>query len=168
MGDLLAQKTEKQKKFEAVNPFDKDKNRMPNLYLEDREAAKAIFEKVKGTGSETASLFEVVDALRLLGIQAESDKLFQENNSWDVTFERFCEIYAKKKEEKDKKELRELVIQSFVALGGKSNQQGVVDVQKLTEIFKFYELELEPDEFLGSLDTSSPILFEEYLQIFEH
>lgn len=141
---------------------------MPQLPLEYKEAAKTAFYKVKGDSAETASLFEVVDALRMLGIQAESDKLFQENNSWDVTFERFCEIYAKKKEEKDKEELRELVIQSFVALGGKSNKQGVVDIAKLTEVFKFFELELEPDEFLGSIDSSSPILFEEYLQIFEH
>lgn len=138
------------------------------MYLEDKEAAKATFEKVKGSSSDTASLFEVVDALRILGIEAESDKLFQENNSWDVTFERFCEIYSKKKAEKEKAELHNLVLQSFVALGGKENKQGVVDINKLTEIFQFFELELEPDEFLGALDISNPILYEEYLQIFEH
>ncbi|KAK8893868.1 hypothetical protein M9Y10_022297 [Tritrichomonas musculus] len=142
---------------------------MPNTNQEDREAAKAAFDKAKGSSTDTASLFEVVDALRELGISAQSDELYNENNSWDVNFERFCEIYSKKKDEKEKKELNQLVIQSFEALGGKENQQGVVDVNKLTEIFKFYELDIEPEDFLGraGLDLSSTILFEDYQQIFD-
>ena len=141
----------------------------PNFNQEDKEAAKAAFDRAKGASTDTASLFEVVDALRELGISAQSDELYNENNSWDVNFERFCEIYAKKKDEKEKVELNRLIVQSFEALGGNENQQGVVDVNKLTEIFKFFELEIEPEDFLAraGLDLSSTILFEDYQQIFE-
>lgn len=141
----------------------------PRFNQEDREAAKAAFDKVKGAGTDTASLFEVVDALRMLGIEAQSDELYKENKNFDVNFERFCDIYSKKKDEKEKKELQSLVVQSFEALGGKTNQQGVVDVNKLTEIFKFYELDIEPEDFLAraTLDMGSTILFEDYLQIFD-
>ena len=71
-------------------------------------------------------------------------------------------------DEKEKGELQELVIQSFEALGGKANQQGVVDVNKLQEIFQFFELDLEPEDFLAraNLDFTSTILYEDYLQIF--
>lgn len=141
----------------------------PNFNQEDKEAAQAAFNKVKGNGTDTASLFEVVDALRMLGIEAQSDELYKENKNFDVNFERFCDIYGKKKDEKEKKELQNLVVQSFEALGGKTNQQGVVDVNKLTEIFKFYELDIEPEDFLNraNLDMGSTILYEDYLQIFD-
>jgi len=140
----------------------------PKLYPEDKEAAKSAFNRVKGDSGDTVSLFEVVDALRSLGIDADSDQLYQENKSWDVNFERFCDIFEKKKDEKDKAELRSFVIQSFEALGGKPNQQGVIDVSKLTEIFKFFGLDLEPEDFLShaGFDTSN-ILFDDFLQIFD-
>ncbi|KAH0792206.1 hypothetical protein GPJ56_003732 [Histomonas meleagridis] len=140
-----------------------------NFNQEDKEAAKEVFDRVKESDSDTASLFEVVDALRLLGLPAQSDKLYKENKSWDVNFEQFCMIYSKMKEEKDKKELNDLVLQSFEALGGNSNQQGAIDVNKLTDIFSFYQLDIEPEDFLqrANLDLSSTILYEDYLQIFE-
>lgn len=140
----------------------------PNFNEEDKEAAQAAFNKVKAPGTDTASLFEVVDALRMLGIEAQADELYKENKNFDVNFERFCDIYGRKKDEKEKGELQELVIQSFEALGGKANQQGVVDVNKLQEIFQFFELDLEPEDFLAraNLDFTSTILYEDYLQIF--
>lgn len=141
----------------------------PNFNQEDKEAAQAAFNKVKAPGTDTASLFEVVDALRMLGIEAQADELYKENKNFDVNFERFCDIYGKKKAEQEKKELQNLVIQSFEALGGKANQQGVVDVNKLTEIFQFFELDIEPEDFLAraNLDLTSTILYEDYLQIFQ-
>jgi Ca2+-binding EF-hand superfamily protein len=142
---------------------------MPSFNQEDKEAAQTAFNKVKGSGTDTASLFEVVDALRMLGLTATADELYKENKNFDVNFERFCEIYGKKKEEKEKAELTDLVMQSFEALGGKSNQQGVIDVNKLTEIFKFYELDIEPEDFLAraNLDMSGNVSYEDYMQIFD-
>jgi Ca2+-binding EF-hand superfamily protein len=142
---------------------------MPTFNQEDKEAAQAAFNKVKGTGTDTASLFEVVDALRMLGLSAQSDELYKENHNFDVNFDRFCDIYGKKKEEKDKAELTSLVQQSFEALGGRPNQQGVIDVNKLTEIFKFYELDIEAEDFLAraNLDMAGNISYEDYLQIFD-
>lgn len=142
---------------------------MPKIFPEDKEAAKVAFDKVKGRGNDTASLFEVVDALRELGIEADSDQLYQENKSWDVNFERFCDIFERKKDEQDKLELRKLVVDSFEALGGKPNQQGVIDIQKLTDIFKYFEFDLDVEDFLSraQFDASSSILFEDYLQIFD-
>jgi Ca2+-binding EF-hand superfamily protein len=141
----------------------------PNFNQEDKEACLAAFNRVKGPGADTASLFEVCDALRMLGITAQSDELYKENKNFDVNFEKFCEIYVRKKEEKDKKELQTLVQQSFEALGGRANQQGVVDVNKLTEIFKFFEVDIEPEDFLAraNLDVTGTILYEDYLQIFD-
>jgi Ca2+-binding EF-hand superfamily protein len=142
---------------------------MPAFNQEDKEAAQAAFSKVKGTGTDTASLFEVVDALRMLGLAATADELYKENKNFDVDFAKFCEIYGKKKEEKEKAELTALVMQSFEALGGRANQQGVIDVNKLTEIFKFYELDIEPEDFLAraNLDMGGNISYEDYLQIFD-
>jgi Ca2+-binding EF-hand superfamily protein len=142
---------------------------MPTLNQEDLEAAQAAFNKVKGSGTDTASLFEVVDALRLLGLSAQADELYKENKNFDVNFERFCEIYTRKKDEKEKAELTALVVQSFEALGGKANQQGVIDVNKLTEIFKFYELDIEPEDFLAraNLDMGGNVSYEDYMQIFD-
>lgn len=142
---------------------------MPKIYPEDREAAKAAFDRAKGDSTDTASLFEVVDALRELGIEADSDQLYKENKSWDVNFERFCDIYENKKEEKDKVELKLLVTESFEALGGKPNQQGVIDMQKLSDVFKFFEFDLDVEDFLSraQFDTSSNILFDDYFQLFD-
>jgi Ca2+-binding EF-hand superfamily protein len=142
---------------------------MPISNQEDREAAQAAFNKVKGPGTDSVSLFEVVDALRMLGLTATADELYKEKTSFDVNFERFCEIYGKKKDEKDKKELTALVVQSFEALGGKPNGQGVIDVNKLTEIFKFYELDIEPEDFLAraNLDMGGNVSYEDYSQIFD-
>jgi Ca2+-binding EF-hand superfamily protein len=141
----------------------------PNFNQEDKEACAAAFKRVKALGSDTASLFEVCDALRMLGITAQADELYKENKNFDVNFEKFCDIYVRKKEEKDKKELQMLVQQSFEALGGRANQQGVVDVNKLTEIFKFFEVDIEPEDFLAraNLDVGGTILYEDYLQIFD-
>ena len=140
----------------------------PKLFPEDKEDAKIAFNKVKGDSGDSVSLFEVVDALKSLGIVADSDQLYQENKSWDVTFDKFCEIYEKKKDEKEKLELRNFVIQSFAALGGKPNQQGVIDVSKLSEIFKFYGLDLEPEDFFSHAGCDySNILFDDFLQIFD-
>jgi Ca2+-binding EF-hand superfamily protein len=142
---------------------------MSPVNQEDREAAHTAFNRAKGVGTDTASLFEVVDALRILGFNVECDELYKDNPNFDVSFERFCDIYAKKKEEKDKAELANLVQQSFEAFGGKPNQQGVIDVNKLTEIFKFYELDIEPEDFLAraNLDMTGNIAYEDYLQIFD-
>lgn len=142
---------------------------MAKLHPEDLEAAKAAFEKAKGDAGETASLFEVVDALRALGIETETDQLYEENGNWDVTFEKFCEIYANRKDEHDKAELLALVQESFNVLSGQQRQQGVVDVGKLQNIFKFFEFDIEPEDFLGraGFDLTSSLLFEDYLTIFE-
>lgn len=142
---------------------------MTKLFPEDLEAAKVAFERARGDGSETASLFAVVDALRSLGIETETDQLYNENGNWDVTFEKFCEIYANRKEEDRKTKLMELTQESFNVLSGQQRQQGVVDVSKLQAIFKFYEFDIEPEDFLGraGFDLTSSLLFEDYLTIFD-
>ena len=140
-----------------------------SLYPEEKEAAKQAFERAKGDSSETASLFEVVDAFRSLGIEATVDELFHQCNKWDVNLEKFCYFYTQKINQIEAKEQDDLILQSFVALGGQPNQQGVVDVQKLTEIFKYFELEIEPETFLekGQLDPQNTILYGDYHQIFD-
>jgi Ca2+-binding EF-hand superfamily protein len=141
----------------------------PNFSQEDKEACTAMFNRVKAPGAGTASLFDVCDCLRNLGISAEVGEVFKENKNFDVNFERFCDIYIRKKEERDKKELHKVVSQSFEALGGRANQQGVVDVSKLIEIFKFFEVDIDAEDFLAraNIDASETILFEDYFQIFD-
>lgn len=142
---------------------------MPKIFPEEREAAKAAFDRVKGSNNETASLFDVVDALKSLDIEADSDQLYQENKSWDINFEKFCDIFEKMKDTKDREELRQVVEESFEALGGKPNQQGVIDMGKLTDIFKYFEFDMDVEDFLtrGQFDSTSNILFDDYMQIFD-
>lgn len=139
------------------------------IYPEDKEAAKIVYDKIKGESCDTISLFEAVTALRQLGIETDTDTLYKENKQWDIGFDRFCDIFGNKKEEKDMKELRKYVSQSFEALGGKPNQQGMIDIPKLQEVFKFFDFDLTAEDFLlhGQYDTSSNILFDDYMQIFD-
>jgi proline dehydrogenase len=95
---------------------------MPKLNQENKDVAQAVFNKVKGSGTDSASLFEIVDALRNLELNATVDELYKENSHFNISFKEFCEIYTRKREETAKGELTVLVMQSFESLGGKANQ----------------------------------------------
>ena len=138
------------------------------LYPEDREAAKVEFNKIKGDACDTISLFEAVTVLRRLDIETDQDQLYKEVKSWDLNFDKFCDVYAKKKEEKDNAELKKIIIESFEAVGGKADQGGIVDMQKLQSVFKFFQFDVELEDFLlrNSYDTNSEIFFDGYSQIY--
>nr|AGM32242.1 hypothetical protein [Coptotermes formosanus] len=145
------------------------KRKMKALFPEEVEAAKFHFESCKSNSNESASLFECVEALKRLGIKSDLDKLFQENQSWEVSFEQFCSMYEKKKEEKERRELLYIVNSSFNVISTTGDSSGPVDVQKLTSIFKLFGFEVEPEDFLarGQAEIGASVMYDDYLAIFD-
>ena len=137
------------------------------LYPEDKERAKEVFNRMKGDAVDTISLFEAVTVLHELGIEADSDSLYKENKAWDINFERFCDIYGNKKEAQDLAELRKVVTEAFEALGGQSGMQGMIDNQKVIDVFKFFNFDISPDDYFahGGYDINSNIVYDDFLTI---
>ena len=141
---------------------------MDKIFPEERELARNEFDKVKEQSVDTISLFDAVTVFRNLGIETDSDSLYKDVKQWDINFDKFCELYAKKKEEKEQKELKDILSDSFNALGGKGHQEGIIDVQMLQDTFKFFHFDLDVEDFLshGGFDINSNIIFDDYCNIF--
>ena len=136
----------------------------PKLYPEEREAAKVAYDRIRGE-SDTITPFEAVIALKDLGIITSQDFIFKTAKGYEINFERFCDIYETLKDEKERKELEEIVQESFEAIGGKPGGQGIVDVDKLTDVFKFFDFDMDVDDFLHG-QSESEIVYGDYSQFF--
>lgn len=142
---------------------------MPTLKPEELESLKKAFDSVRCPTQDSVSLFEAEIAFKKMGLNIETSKLFTENKQWDITFDRFCDIYERLHQIQEMKELKDTVIQSFEALGGKPNQQGVIDPEKVKNLFKFFNFDIDPEDFLSRGNTSGTgdILFDDYAQMFD-
>ena len=138
------------------------------LFPEETERAKVAFDSMKGNNADTISLFEAVTVMKQLGVNTDTDSLYKEIKQWDVNFEKFCSVFARLKEEFDSSNLKEILAQSFIALGGKSKQEGIVNIQMLQDAFKFFQFDLDIEDFLshGGFDINSNIVFDDYCGIF--
>ena len=141
---------------------------MDKVFPEEKEKAREEFEKAKESSSETISLFDAVSLLQKFGIETNSDSLYKEIKQWDINFEKFCDIYARFKDAKDQQELKEILSDSFNALGGKGHHEGMIDLEILQNTFDFFKFDLDVEDFLsqGGYDLNSNILFEDYCNIF--
>ena len=138
------------------------------VFPEEKERARLEFEKIKDPSADTISLFEAVTVFRNLGIETDSESLYKDVKQWDINFDKFCDIYSKKKEEKDNQELKEILSDSFNAIGGKGNHEGIVNMQTLQDTFEYFNFDLDVEDFLssGGFDINSNIIFDDYCNIF--
>lgn len=138
------------------------------LFPEETERARAAFDSIKDNNADTISLFEAVTVLKQLGVNTDTNSLYKEVKQWDINFDKFCEVFARLKEEFDSSNLKEILAQSFIALGGKPKQEGIVNIQTLQDAFKFFQFDLDIEDFLshGGFDINSNIVFDDYCGIF--
>ena len=142
---------------------------LTSSYPEDKEMAMECFQKVKGEGTDTISVFDVVDIFRSLGIKTNTEEMVKKCEGWNIDFDKFLEVYRTKKDEKDRAEINELVIKAFEALGGQANKQGTIDTDKLAQIFQYYELGMEVEDFLvrPNPDITTSWYFDDFNQLFQ-
>lgn len=138
------------------------------LFPEEVELAKVAFDAIKENNSETISLFEAVIALKQLNVNTDTNTLYKEVKQWDISFETFCSVFSKLKEESEATNLQKILTESFIALGGKSKQEGIINIQKLQNAFKFFQFDLDIEDFLshGGFDINSNIVFDDYCGLF--
>ena len=136
----------------------------PKLYPEEREAARVAYDRIR-QDQETITPFEAVIALKDLDISTTQDEIFKMVKGYEINFEKFCDIYEAFKDDKERKDLEAIVQESFEALGGRPNGQGILDINKLSDIFKFFEFDMDVDDFLRG-QSDSEIVYGDYSAFF--
>ena len=136
----------------------------PKLYPEEREAARIAFDRACDD-LDVITPFQAVIALKDLDIITQSNDVYRMSKTNDISFELFCDIYETLKWEREKKELEEVVQESFEALGGKPERQGIIDMKKLNEVFNFFEFDMDIDDFLHG-NTDNEMVYDDYSRVF--